>query len=486
MELLNKSKTKHNYPDSFVHNDIHISNNESIANNFNDYFVNVGSNLASKIPATHTNFLNFLKGSYPNSFVFYPTYDTEIFNIMMNLNPNKSPGPDNIDPLVCKLAAEPHTPIHTHIFNQSMEVGRVPDQLKIAKVIPIFKNDDNSKFSNYRPISILQIFSKVLEKIVYTRLLNYLTKFNILCDNQFGFRKNHSTFMAVLELVDNLSNSMDRKEFSVGVFIDLSKAFDTVNHKILLEKLLHYGIRGTPLNWFSDYLSNRKQFVKFNDTLSEQKTISCGVPQGSILGPLLFLIYINDISNCSSLLKIILNADDTSIFYSGKDLDQLLQSVNLELVKLSIWFKANKLSLNLKKTKSMIFCSRTKRYTKNIDIMIDNQIIEQVRSLTFLGVHIHEHLDWKPHINIISLKTSKSIGAINKIKSLISATARRTLYCSLVLPYIQYCNIIWANTYSINLEKIFKNSLIIHEENTKKNHKRVVSLYVDKDFPSFT
>jgi hypothetical protein len=174
------------------------------------------------------------------------------------------------------------------------------------------------------------------------------------------------------------------------------------------------------------------------------------------LGPLLFLIYINDISNCSSLLKIILFADDTSIFYSGKDLDQLPQSVNLELIKLSIWFKANKLSLNLKITKSMIFCSRTKHYTKNIDIMIDNQIIEQVRSLTFLGVHIHEHLDWKPHINIISLKISKSIGAINKIKSLISATARRTLYCSLVLPYIQYCNIIWANTYSINLEKILK------------------------------
>ena len=164
----------------------------------------------------------------------------------------------------------------------------------------------------------------------------------------------------------------------------------------------------------------------------------------------------NDISNCSSLLKFILFADDTSLFSSGKDLTKLIRTVNQELSVIATWFKSNKLSLNLKKTKCVIFCAKNKKYNKTIDIIIDNKQIEQVSSIIFLGVHIHEHLDWKPHINSVSLKMSKSIGLINKIRSLISATARRLLYCTLVLPYIQYCNIIWAKTYSTNLEKIFK------------------------------
>ena len=164
----------------------------------------------------------------------------------------------------------------------------------------------------------------------------------------------------------------------------------------------------------------------------------------------------NDISNCSSLLKLILFADDTSLFSSGKDLTELIRIVNQELSVIATWFKSNKLSLNLKKTKCVIFCAKNKKYNKTIDIIIDDKQIEQVSSIIFLGVHIHEHLDWKPHINSVSLKMSKSIGLINKITSLISATARWLLYCTLVLPYIQYFNIIWAKTYSTNLEKIFK------------------------------
>ena len=190
-----------------------------IANTFNDYFVNVGTNLASTIPYTQTKFTQFLTRSYPNSFVFYPTDNNEITAIIKDINPNKSPGPDCLDPSVVKQTAGPLPPTLSYIFNISMQSGRVPDQLKIAKVLPIFKADDNRKFSNYCPISILPIFSKILERVVYVRLMKYLTKHNILSNNQFGFRKNHSTFMAVLDLIDNLSKSIDEKEFSVGVFI---------------------------------------------------------------------------------------------------------------------------------------------------------------------------------------------------------------------------------------------------------------------------
>ena len=187
--------------------------------------------------------------------------------------------------------------------------------MKIARVVPLFKAGDRSLFTNYRPVSILPSFSKFLEKVVYSRLYNYLCKLEILCDNQFGFRKNHSTSLALIDLYEKISLALDRNEHAVGVFLDLSKAFDTVDHNILLDKLEHYGIRGVALDWVRSYLSNRLQFVQFNGHSSSPQTICCGVPQGSILGPF-FLLYINDLSNVSTVVELILFADDTNLFMS--------------------------------------------------------------------------------------------------------------------------------------------------------------------------
>ena len=342
----------------------------------------------------------------------------------------------------------------THDINLSISSGVVPQELKIARVIPIFKSGDEAVFVNYRPVSVLPVFSKLLEKVIYRRLYNFLTKYNILFNNQYGFRKNHSTALALIHLYDKLSSAIDNRKFTIGVFIDLSKAFDTVNHEILLAKLQHYGVRGTPLKWFKSYLSDREQFVSYNGYSSSHKRVKCGVPQGSILGPLLFLIYINDLSNVSKTLDFILFADDTNIFFSHSNLEYLSLTVNTELNNLTDWFRAIKLSVNIEKSNFMIFRPRQKRQTLDIRICLSNQEIHQVKESVFLGVVLDEHLTWIPHINNITRKVSKAIGIMYKTSFCLPQKALKTLYYALVYPYIQYCVSVWGSTYPTNLNRL--------------------------------
>ena len=334
----------------------------------------------------------------------------------------------------------------THIINLSITHGIVPDEMKIARVIPLFKAEDRDVFTNYRPVSILPSFSKFIERIVYNRFLEYFNKYNILSDKQYGFRKNHSTSLALVNLYDKISTAIDQKEIAVGIFLDLSKAFDTVNHGILFDKLKHYGIRGLAFEWVKSYFSNRLQFVQFNDCFSASKNITCGVPQGSILGPLFFLLYINDIANVSKLVDLILFADDTSIFFSHKDLNYLNNALNRELRKLSDWFIVNKLSLNLTKTKFMIFKPRQKTRHPDVQLALNNRSIEQVNETVFLGVILDETLYWKSHISHVANKISKSIGIIFRSSFYLLDISLRILYYSIIYPYLEYCNFVWAST----------------------------------------
>ena len=345
---------------------------------------------------------------------FNPTTKDEIITIAQSFASGKAACYDSIPMSTIKESIQIISEPLAHIINLSIAHGIVPDQMKIARVVPLFKAEDPSLFTNYRPVSILPSFSKFLERIIYNCILDYLTNLHILCDNQFGFRKNHSTTLALIDLHDKISSALDNGEVAVGVFLDLSKAFDTVDHSILFDKLEHYGIRGLSLKWVMNYFSNRLQFVEYNGHVSSRTNISCGVPQGSILGPLFFLLYINDINNASKILQLILFADDTNVFLSHKDADCLANILNTELNKLSIWFRANKLSLNLKKTKFMVFKPSQKRKSHDIQLLIKDFKLDQVKETIFLGVILDENLNWKSEISHAANKVSKSIAIIRK------------------------------------------------------------------------
>ena len=236
----------------------------------------------------------------------------------------------------------------SHICNLSFITGNFPADMKIAKVTPIYKSDSSDEFSNYRPISLLPNSFKILEKLMSNRLNDFLNQNNILFEQQYGFRQKLSTDFALIEISDKIAEAIDKKKFMIGIFVDLSKAFDTLNHKILLTKLSSYGIRGLANRWFQSYLQDREQYVNFKNVLSSKSKIITGVQQGSILGPLLLLLSINNICKSSELLRFILYADDTNIFYCDDNIKHLCEIVKRELQGVMQWFKANRLSVNLK------------------------------------------------------------------------------------------------------------------------------------------
>ena len=345
-ELMGKNKQKTtNMPQRLIIDDKLETDASKIAENFNNFFVTVGSNLASNLPCSSKDFNSYIKKSDLSIGDTTELSDQELLEALKTLKPNKSAGFDEIN--VNVIMSVIHQIFHPlkFLFNLSLKYGVFPQNLKIAKVIPIFKKGEKTEVSNYRPISILPCFSKILERIMYNRLYSYIMQHNLLSDSQFGFQAKHSTDHALLKFVQDISDNFEQNMYTVAVFIDLTKAFDTVNHKILLSKLKRYGVDGNYLKLFKSYLSKRKQYVSDRNIKTSYKYVECGVPQGSILGPLLFLLYVNDMQHCSQIMKFILFADDTTLYFSHKNINTLFKIVNSELKKLDEWFKANKLCL---------------------------------------------------------------------------------------------------------------------------------------------
>ena len=387
-----------------------------------------------------------------DTFKMSPVTENEVAKIIENFK-DSAAGWDDLRPNVMKSIKDCIKIPLTHISNLSFVNGIFPSGLKRANVVPLFKSGEDFVFTNYRPVSILSVFSKLIERLLYKRLFDFINTNRLLYKYQFGFQEGKSTCMALITLIDKISAALDNGEIVVGLFLDFSKAFDTVDHKILLNKLFHYGIQDIPLKWFKSYLSQRYQNVTYNNHKPTNKLIQCGVPQGSIWGPLLFLLYINDLSAVSKSCLNIMFADDTNMFIAGNDINAVCTQLNGDLGLVQEWLACNKLSLNVKKTHYMVFTPRNKNI-KDMDIKINNECIERVYHTKFIGVQLDAKLSWKKHIEYISTKLAKCAGILIKARKKLPKSSLINLYYCFAYPYLIYCNHVWGNNYPTNLERL--------------------------------
>jgi len=433
--FVNKNKLKCNIIHEVIINNKKESNPISISNSFNKYFSSIGPTLAEKISTTKS-FEDFLQIPNTCKFSLRQCYSSEIQEIIHSLKNTNSCGTDDLSMKLLKQNSEILSLVLSHLINISILTGHFPSIFKTAKIIPLHKKGPRNQVSNYRPIAILSNLSKVFEKFVCLRLTEYFEKNNLLYQYQFGFRKYHSTTYALMSANDLICKALGDKEMLLGLFLDLSKAFDTVDHEILCKKLLHYGIQNNEYRLIKSFLSNRKQITVTNNTYSMPLDSRMGVPQGSILAPLLFLIYINDIKFfASNDICLKLFADDTNIFIKAHCFEDLINKSNNFLISLDEWFKANKLSLNLSKSQYIVFGNQKKR---DSCLFLDKIKIKRVSSTKYLGLELHEKLKWNEAITSILSRANKYKFIFNKVKPYLSKQKLLLLYNSLILPIITY------------------------------------------------
>ncbi|PNF17558.1 hypothetical protein B7P43_G15556, partial [Cryptotermes secundus] len=446
------------------------NNPQAIASAFNEYFLS----LAEKTYSNNNNNNNPIyclsrafNNSFPNINLKFSTRK-EIENIIKSLKPKNSHGYDEISTKLLKASSVYISSPLNHLCNKSLSSGTFPQRLKYAVMKPLFKKGERKCISNYRPISILTSFSKVFEKVMYNRLLEHLNSNNILVKEQFGFRKDLTTEKATYELTNDILSALNDRLIVGGIFCDLAKAFDCVNHDILLSKLNFYGITGKANEWIKSYLKNRYQRVEINNKNSSHNAFSNwgiikhGVPQGSILGPLLFLLYINDLSKTiNNKSKPILYADDTSIIFKNSKFENFKNDINIVFEALNRWFEANLLSLNFDKTHYISFTTKN-NHQIDLDISYANKLICKVLDTKFLGIHVDSTLSWKIHIEQIIPKLNAACYAMRSIKPFMSQETLKMVYHAYFHSIMNYGLIFWGNSsHSVIIFKIQKNIIRI-------------------------
>ena len=462
--ILSKKNNKKTNINSLLVNQKLLTTQSDISEGLNNFFCNIGENLASHFDNIETNdFRKYLKQPANQSMYVHKILNKEITNHINQLDSKKSAGHDGFTAKFLKVSSPIIVDSLTEIFNNSISTGNYPDEMKIAKCIPIYKKGKRNDPSNYRPISILSTINKIFEKILYTRLYKYLTKFDILYNYQYGFRKNHSTIQALIEITDYLKTAIDEKKIVSGIFLDLTKAFDTVNHNILLAKLHNYGIRGVANDLLRSYLTNRYQYVSIGNTSSSKQPIKCGVPQGSVLGPLLFLIYINDIANCSKIGKIRIFADDTSAFVEGTKVNEVISNSEILMNDLNNWFKSNKLTLSTNKSCFILFRSAHTRLNEIPSVLnFGDSHINRENSVKYLGITLDENLNWNEHVQQVCKSLKSCFGTFYNVRNYLNLDQVRTIYYSLVYSKIKYALAVYGNTSNENIQLIqcLQNKLI--------------------------
>ena len=471
LESTGKPNVKKSHIDGLSINGNVSKDNLDIANHFNEYFSTIAESTIRKIPPTSKSHRDFPFKNVSTSFEFRKVDCNSVSDIIKGFQSKNSLDITGFSTNLLKSCAELILRPLTHLINLSLSQGIFPGDLTISRTIPIFKQGCRKDASNYRPISLLPTLSKVFEKAVYNQLYSYLTMNNILSKKQFGFQPEISTQHALMQILNYISESFNENKFVVACLLDLSKAFDLINHDKLIDKLSNIGLSGISLKWFRSYLSDRKMYTFVNGTLSSTYSkLNRSVPQGSILGPLLFLIFINDMPLATDL-DCFLYADDNTALTSGSEIEVVGPFVNRELSKIGEWLRANELAVNASKTKIIIFSN--KKIISNFQFYFDQNDRENITanpnlitplerisnqsdipSVKLLGVYLDEFLTFDSHVDKICKKINSALYYLNSVKKFLSIKALTKLYYSLIHPHLVYCLSVYSFTNARNRKRL--------------------------------